>query len=285
MTRSCWLHGAAGEVELDLNTIYILLQRLFFTSLLLASLGSLGAALAAQCEAESTGIMGKQTEAEANSGNFDKIYSFQTEGGTFAQKRYCANDIVYPDVTELFAFGKSNGLFRHYEHWSGRDLQLFDDNKKTRVIKTNITVDFERVLIFDEKGNLLVPLDKSETAMNTHIATRKLFDLYSAGTLPDGVLLLWLLQYHGEAQSVENNAVFFQWSLKHQSLALKFFSRLDAATSQALAKDLFSGVIEAPKEFKAATRFREAFPKGSGFLIDAVHASLTSMEKIEQGLQ
>jgi hypothetical protein len=263
-------------------TIYNLLQRLFFTALLLASLGSLQVAIGAQCEAESIGIMGKQTEAEANSGNFDKVYSFQTEGGTYAQKRYCANDIVYPDVTELFAFGKSNGLFRHYEHWSGRDLQLFDDNKKTRVIKTNITVDFERVLIFDENGNLLVPLDKSETPMNTYLATRKLFDLYSAGTLPDGVLLLWLLQYHGEAQSVGNNSVFLQWALKDQSLANKFFSRLDAATSKALANDLFSSVIDSPKEVDAATRFRTALPKGSSLLTDGVHASLTIMEKIEQ---
>jgi hypothetical protein len=264
-------------------TIYNLLKRLFFTLFLLFSFGSSQVAIGAQCEAESTGIMGKQTEAEADSGNFDKIYSFQTEGGTYAQKRYCANDIVYPDVTELFAFGKSNGLFRHYEHWSGRDLQLFDDNKKTRVIKTNITVDFERVLIFDEKGNLLTPLDKSETAMNTHIATLKLFDLYSAGTLPDGVLLLWLLQYHGEAQSVGNNSVFLQWALKDQSLALKFFSRLDGATSKALANNLFSAVIDSPKEFDAATRFRIAFPKGSSMLTDAVHTSLKTMEEIEQG--
>jgi hypothetical protein len=265
-----------------MNKISNILQQVFCTFMLLVSLGSLQAAQSAQCEAEATSIMGKQTEAEAESGNFDKVYSFQTEGGTYAQKRYCANDIVYPDVTELFAFGKSNGLFRHYEHWSGRDLQLFDDNKKTRVIKTNITVDFERVLIFDENGNLLTPLDKSETAMNTHIATRKLFDLYSAGTLPDGVLLLWLLQYHGEAQSVGNNSVFLQWALKDQSLALKFFSRLDAATSKALANDLFSGVNDAPKEFDAAARFRTAFPKGSSLLSDEVDASLTIMEKIEQ---
>jgi hypothetical protein len=260
-----------------MSTLYFHKMKLF---LLVSALPLvvLTSASGAQCEADARSLLGKERElgeselAALPPGIYDKVFSLVSDGGIYQEDRFCAETTSVPELVRFTVFGKPRGTFQHMDYWSGRDLTLLDASGHIRVIKTNVSIDFERVLIFDEKGGLVVPVDRSETSQATYTATAVLLNQYSAGHIDEAIILIWMLHYHGEANGADNFTVFASWLLDNKEAALRFARLLDKGTAAKLAASAGWALAERPVQSgeRAVVKFARIYPAGASEFTDLV---------------
>jgi hypothetical protein len=238
------------------------------TALMAASvvLSGAGAAQEFKCEVDDSRSLGRERVMDEGGPTYDKGFEARTDGGSLVEKRYCSETSSIPQVSELSAFGKRAGTFRHVDYWSGRELVLVDDAGNIRVIKTNVSNAFERVLIFDAKGAPIVPLAKSESSDRTFGPTLIILEQYAQGHLSDGIVLAWMTHYHGEGNGADMGVMFARWLLSNRVPALQFLAKLDRDTSNYFGSMIAFGIFES--NGKAVDRFKSLYRKGDNMAID-----------------
>lgn len=222
------------------------------------------------CTADTSSILGAEHPAppDEEPGDkelpYDKVFRFDVDNGLYAYKRWCADQTLVPDTTEYYVHGKVRGYFRHRDYWDGRHLELSDEAGRVRILKTNITDAFERVLIFDANGQVIAPLGK----VSGPSATRLILEEFAKERLDPAIVMLWLLHYHGEGNNADNMSVFTQWLLANKDATIRFSSILGPKITNHLALGASVRIHERPK---AREKFAELYPKGTSPFTDAIH--------------
>ena len=259
-------------------------MHIFRTGIISATLfAAIAAAAGAQeakfnCDTDPLLEIGKRRILDENPGAYDKVYERVSDGGTLREKRYCAEEIDIPQISELYVFGERRGTFRHSNYWSGRDLELYDSQGRVRVIKSNVTIDFERVMLFNADGTIATSPERFDTSQATFSATSVILKKYSTGSIDDGIVLLWLLHYHGDHNGEDNGIVLARWVLNNLEASRKLFAKLDKDTSVALAQKLGYGIAEQRSNEAAIKAFRMAFKRGDSNVATAVIKLLDTFE-------
>jgi hypothetical protein len=181
------------------------------------------------CKADEHTGYGPESEVPSDNDYFPHMFVTKGQVGAFYSKRYCHDEYSTIDVVQLFAFGKTSGRLVRSD--TSRDLQIFDEDGRIRIIETKME-SFSREMIFDEKGaliffsfsdfsggkELVVPKDvkipagprSPEEDVNYHLLT-----LYSAKKFPKPALQTWLLQYHGEGPGMTLEGQIREWKAAH----------------------------------------------------------------------
>jgi hypothetical protein len=228
------------------------------------------------CTADQDARLGKEQPAppDEEPGDkelpYEKMFKLEVDGGLYTHRRWCADTIQIPDTTEYSINGKVRGYFRHRDYWEGRDLELRDDQGRVRILKLNVTDAFERVMIFDDVGQLVAPLN----SVKGPSATAVILDELAKERLDPGTVMLWLLHYHGEGDGADNKAVFAGWLNTNKEAGLKFATFLGPKTGRVLASGASIPLRENPK---AKDKFKVLYTKGASPMTDEIWKLLDSM--------
>lgn len=231
------------------------------------------------CKDETLILSNRQKEVEPPLGPFDKAFVIESNGGVYREERLCSPETELPVSSKFYMFGKLHGVLHTSDGWSGRDLELYDDEGRLRVIKTNVTFDFARVLYFDAKGQLV-----DQTKLRT-FGTSDILQLYEHGELPDAVVLLWLLHYHGEGG--DTSFALANWLLSNRDKALVMMKRLDRDRDMllALARVAVNGLGDHKLNDGTTqqSRFRAMFKLGDSVTTDEMIHTLNQIDEIVAG--
>ncbi len=231
------------------------------------------------CKDYTLPLHNRQKEVEPPYGAFDKAIVVESNGGVYREERLCSTETELPVTSKFYVFGKLHGMFRTANAWSGRDLELYDEAGRLRIVKTNVTFDFQRVLYFDAEGRL------SDQFKLGNLGTGGILDLYVRGELPDAIVILWLLHYHGEGG--DSGFAFAHWmlSMSNRDKFLALMKRLDRDLSLELGQLAFRGLGDRPLEDGTTqqSRFRALFKAGDSEATDYVIQTLDQMDGIKAG--
>lgn len=226
----------------------------------------------ADCKDETLPFSNRQKEVEPPLGAYDKAFVFESNGGVYREERLCSLETELPVTSKFYLFGKLHGIFRTANAWSGRDLELYDEAGRLRIVKTNVTIDFQRVLYFDVEGRLQDQFKPSA------LGTGGILDLYARDELPDAIVILWLLHYHGEGG--DSAFAFANWVLNNRDKTLAMMKRLDRDVSLELGQLAFRGLGDQPLKDGTSqqSRFRELYKSGDSEATDYVIRTLDQID-------
>jgi hypothetical protein len=229
----------------------------------------------AVCEDHTLPFSNRQKEVEPPLGAYDKAFVIESDGGVYREERLCSLETELPVASKFYLFGKLHGIFRTANSWSGRDLELYDAAGRLRIIKTNVTFEFQRVLYFDAEGRL------NDQFKSRDLGTSDVLDLYAQGELPDAIVLLWLLHYHGEGG--ESGFAFANWLLSNRDKSLAMLKRLDRDLSLQIGQLAYRGLGDRPLKDGTTqqSRFRALFKMGDSEATDEVIRTLNQMDGIK----
>jgi hypothetical protein len=231
------------------------------------------------CQDYTLPLSNRQKEVEPPLGAYDKAFVIESDGGVYREERLCSTDTELPVTSKFYLFGKLHGIFRTANAWLGRDLELYDDAGRLRIVKTNVTFDFQRVLYFDAEGRLKDQFKPSD------LGTGGILDLYARGELPDAIVILWLLHYHGEGG--DSAFAFANWVLNNRDKTLAMMRRLDRDVSLELGQLAFLGFGDQPLKDGTSqqSRFRELYKSGDSEATDYVIRTLDQIDGTKAGVR
>jgi hypothetical protein len=190
-----------------------------------------------ECKIDLHAYFGAEKEILRNQISGKHVYFSESQGGLLKNKRYCRDGLDSTSYEQIFLREK---IFAEVSTIRGgsyaQDIQVYDEQRKVRIVISQIGDDFARAMVFAEDGKLaffanysteMQQMRSKDSTLSWYTPVEAvnqfILEQFSGSKIPQSVIMVWLSLYHGEGAGMTIESQLTKWKAEHPQDAERLY--------------------------------------------------------------